>query len=433
MSALAETLLMRGCQVSGSDRFLDQGQNMEVLWKLKRLGARLVPQDGSGIGKWTAGIVVSSAIEEDNPDLVAAHQHEVPVIHRAEMLARLSAGKRIVAIAGTSGKTTVTGMVGWMLEQVSADPTVVNGGAVLNWTSETTLGSSRCGRSDTWVLEADESDRSFLRFAPDWAIITNISKDHFDLEETVSLFGEFLARIRSGVVVGHDVPAVLGEHLSGLSCDVVTAPPLEGVSAGPGRFTFKGTTFTVPLIGMHNLENALHAAVLCECMGYPLDKLRKALSQFGGIARRLEVKGVARGVTVVDEYAHNPAKIRAAWQAVAEKSPCVLGVWRPHGYGPLKLMMNELAAAFVDVCRADDKVFLLPVFYAGGTAEATVSSDDLAEKLKARGVDASVVTDYDILEEILKREAAAGDAILCMGARDPQISEFARRMVKALG
>ena len=210
MSALAQALLNAGHAVSGSDRFLDQGRdNLGVLETLRRAGARLLPQDGSGVTARTTAVVVSSAIEADNPDLAAAHRLGVPVRHRAELLAELVAGHRLLAIAGTAGKTTTTALVGHLLAELGADPSVVNGGVVLGWQRPDALGSARRGRTDLWVLETDESDRSLLRFAPDWAIITNISKDHFELPEVVALFRLFAAQVKTGIVCGPGVADLL--------------------------------------------------------------------------------------------------------------------------------------------------------------------------------------------------------------------------------
>jgi UDP-N-acetylmuramate--alanine ligase len=167
MSALAQVLLGQGMRVSGSDRHFDRGEDLEVIAKLRGAGVRFLPQDGRGVTAGTAGVVVSTAIEKGNPDLEAAECRAVPVMHRAEMLARAAAGKRCVAVTGTSGKSTVTGMIGWILDQAGADPVVVNGAPVLNWVTPAAVGNVRLGKSDLWVLEADESDRSLLRYHPD--------------------------------------------------------------------------------------------------------------------------------------------------------------------------------------------------------------------------------------------------------------------------
>lgn len=416
MNALAQALRGFGFEVSGSDRYLDQGQDLAVLRKLERAGVKLVPQDGSGVGADTSAVVVSTAIEADNADIAMAVRHGVPVRHRSEMLAELAAGRETVAITGTSGKTTVTGMVGWILEQAGADPTVVNGGALVDWATETRIGNVRLGASRLFVIEADESDRSCLRYDPDWAILTNQSADHFGLEDTRALFAAFRGKVRKGSVAGWDE----GMPWHGLQPEL---------SADGARFLWREREVRLPLLGRHNAENALQAAVLCERMGIDPDAIVRALKTFHGIQRRLEHVGTARGITVIDEYAHNPAKIAAAWESVAPYHRRVLAVWRPHGFKPLATMFNDLLAMFTRVCRPCDGLWLLPVYYAGGTVRRQADSDELVRELQAAGVPAQWVPDYGTLEKELRRSAGAGDAILCMGARDPELPLFARRLV----
>ena len=420
MNPLAQALQGFGWNVSGSDRYADQGQDLEVIRKLKHIGIRFCPQDGSGVTPETKAVVVSSAIEKGNPDMAAAERQGVPVRHRAEMLAELVHGRETVAIAGTSGKTTVTGMMGWLLEQLGADPTVVNGGVLVNWAGPDRIGNVRIGHTGVCVVEADESDKSLLRFAPEWAIITNMSADHFGLEETERLFSEFRAKVRKTCILGWEP----GMPWQGLK------PELSRTGA---CFSYAGVDFELPMLGAHNAENALQAAVLCERMGYDLHRVRDALAGFRGIQRRLERVGESHGVTVIDEYAHNPAKIEAAWRAVAPYHRRVIGFWRPHGFKPLALMFDDLVACFGRICQPTDRIFLMPVYYAGGTVAKQMDSDELVRKLQARGIPAAWVGTYDQLMEAALREVREGDVVLCMGARDPGIPQFASDLVRGIG
>jgi len=419
MNPLAQALLAAGWHVTGSDRYLDTGHELAVVPKLRRAGVRLCPQDGSGIGPDTDTVVVSSAIEADNPDLAAARRHGVQVLHRAKMLARLLEGKQCVAVTGTSGKTTVTGLVGFLLEQLGEDPTVVNGGVVVNWESGEAVGNFRAGRSGRWVIEADESDRSLLSFEPEWAIITNISADHFALADTEALFAAFAERVRRGVVGPPD-----------------DSSPWRGfrpeLSAGGSRFRYRGQRFRVPLLGRHNAENALHAVRLCERLGHPLERVAAALEGFRGIRRRLDVAGSAGGVTVVDDYAHNPAKIEAAWQAVAPFHQRVHAAWRPHGFGPLAKMLEALKALFRRMGEQCAGLYVLPVYYAGGTADASVTSEMLVRDLAGEGVPIELAADYGALVRRIAARARPGDVVLCMGARDPDLPALARQIVDAV-
>ena len=420
MSALAQVLLAQGFKVTGSDRHLDAGQSLPVLHKLRRAGVTLLPQNGSAIHPTTSAVVVSTAIEPANPDLAAAHSSGRPVIHRATMLAHLSLTATTLAVAGTAGKTTVTGMIGWVLEQAGMDPTVVNGGAVLNWVNAENIGNVRLGRGAIWVLEADESDRSLLQFDPDWAVITNISKDHFEVDELQRLFHQFAAQVKRGVVgcLGESAApaAALQPHLSA-----------QGVA-----FDYRGVNFSVPLLGRHNAENALHCVLICERLGVPLPDISCALRKFRGIERRLERVGQAKDVVVFDDYAHSPAKIMAAWRAIAPYFRRVIAVWRPHGYGPLALMMKELTNAYASVAGQQDQVLILPVYYVGGTVKTTADARQLVARLRRRGVSAEALQGYDDLQQKLLARTRPGDAILFMGARDPFLSIFARRFLLEL-
>ena len=420
MSALAEILLAKGFRVTGSDRHLDSGLDLDVIRKLTARGASFFPQDGSGVRADTRAVAVSTAIETDNLDVQAAARLSVPVLHRADMLAELVAGRQLVAVTGTSGKSTVTGMVGWVLEKLGADPTVVNGAIVLGWRTGERLGSTRAGASDLWVIEADESDRTLLKFEPDWAIITNVSRDHFGYEETVALFRIFGGRVKRGLVSPFDEPTLLDGFAPRLGADDV-------------RFQYRSVEFRVPLMGRHNAENALLAAILCERLGHPPEAIAGALASFPGLHRRLEFAGAANGVRVFDDYAHNPAKIRAAWESLAPGARRMIAVWRPHGYGPLANMMGDLAQVFGACCGAKHRLFLLPVYDAGGTANRSVSSGMLADRIRAGGGKASPVGDPAEAVEAVACEAQPGDVVLIMGARDPGLPALARAVVERIG
>lgn len=429
MSALAQVLRARGCRVSGSDRFLDQGREMEVLRQLAAGGVELVRQDGSGLNPATAALVYSTAVEEDNPEIKTARRLGVPIVHRAAMLAELARGRRVLAVTGTSGKTTVCGMLGWIAESLGLDPTVVNGGAVAQWMGPARIGNVRVGTSDLWIVEADESDRSLMQFEPHGALINNISKDHFELAEVQALFTRFARQVREICVGGPGVGEVVrrGEGLRARWVDVPHVSP-----KGPGRFAFRGQDVVIRLPGAHNIANAAAALTMGEALGWEFRGMCDALASFRGIQRRLEPVGAADGVAVLDDYAHNPAKIRAAWDAVAETAPRILAVWRPHGFGPLAAMLPELRAAFRAVCRPQDTLYILPVFYAGGTASQTVSSTLLVRQLSADGVSTADVDGYPALLDRLARDARAGDVVLFMGARDPDLPVMARQLLERL-
>jgi UDP-N-acetylmuramate--alanine ligase len=425
MSALAQALTWTGARVTGSDRYFDQGHPLPIFDALRAAGVEMAKQDGSAVDARTEAVVYSTAIEEGNPDFIAAKKAGVPLRHRAEMLAALAKDRTVLAVAGTAGKTTTTGMLGWTLEQLGANPTVINGGALVDWADARRVGNVRRGGDGApWVVEVDESDRSLLNFHPEWTILTNISQDHFPLEEVQDLFRAYARQVKTGLVCGAGVTAALGN------------PPAKIIemTAQPGRtaegfaVAWRGVELFVRQPGAHNALNALLAAELCAQLSHAPEKIAEALSRFGGIQRRLERVDAGGGVRVVDDYGHNPAKLAAAWSAVSTPDNRVLGAWRPHGYGPLRTMLEPLTDAFAAVCRANDKLWLLPVYDAGGTADRSVNSAALVAKTKARGVAVKWVADYEALSVELVHEARPGDTILVMGARDPRLPVFAREM-----
>lgn len=421
MSAVAQALKDAGHEVSGSDRFLDDGKTLDVLACLRHAGIRLTPQDGSAITDRTACIVVSTAIENDNPDLQRARDLGVPVVHRAEMIARLAAGRRLLAITGTAGKTTVTGLIGYLCAEAGLDPVVINGGAVTNWRAPDRVGSVRWGRGSLCIIEADESDKSLLCFQPDYVVITNVSKDHYELDEVIRVFREFRGKAREWSLLGPQA----AEVLDGQNMPPVTVRTREHAD----WFTVDGVEYPSPMCGQHNAENARLAVVVARKLGVPSDKIIRALAGFRGIHRRLEVVARRGGITVFDDYAHNPAKIAASWRAVAERSERVVGIWRPHGFGPLSLLFDELADAFASACRPQDHIFILPVFYAGGTAKKTDDAMRLVEVLKARGVQADHAENYFDLRMKIAPSLNPGTSVLGMGARDPDLPIFLHELL----
>jgi len=427
MSALAQLLADRTITVSGSDRVLDRGAETPVLSRLRRRGVRLYPQDGSGVHPDTSAVVISTAIEADNPDILAARERGIPIVHRTRMLVHVMGRAPCIAVAGTSGKTTVTGMIGWILTCAGVDPTVVNGGAVLNWVGEDNIGHARHGSDAVWVVEADESDRSLLAFQPEWAVLTNISADHFNFDESLDLFVQFAERVRTGLVCTPETARWLSRRAAASTVRklIETKSGIEERN-GTWRIPCGNSQMACPLPGRHNAENGLLAVTLCEALGHDAEAVGEALAGFRGIERRLQKLGSAGGITVIDDYAHNPAKIRAAWETARTMGRRVVGVWRPHGYVPLAMMAGNLEETLQDIMR-NDILYVLDVYYAGGTAKREIEAEAFADRLIKRGLNITYLPDYEALEAELKAEVEPGDVVLFMGARDPGLPAFARR------
>ena len=415
MSALAQAYLDAGHAVSGADRSLRaDGSRTPVLEALAAEGVRLSPDDGSGVDAGTARVVVSTAIEDANPDLVAARARGIPVAHRAAALAEVLSARKLVAVAGTCGKSTVTAILGYVLSVCGFDPTVVNGAQIAGWDENgTRVGSVRKGAGDYAVAEVDESDKSLTAFHPYAAIITNASADHYSKEEMDAVFDAFVRDVPGPVIDGRDSS---GKRHSGRFD--------QEVEAAIGTF---------PMPGAHNRANARLALAMACALGADPVQAAAALATFPGVERRLQrVGSISCGdheVAVYDDYAHNPEKLHAMWTTLADAFPRgVAAVWRPHGYGPLRKMLEPLAAAFRGVMRPQDALVLLPVYDAGGTADRSVNSDALAARLADASGAVELVQDLKGAEAYLRARADAFGVIVTAGARDPGLPVLARRL-----
>jgi len=444
MSALAQALLDQGFNVSGSDRLLDSGDETDVLQRLRRQGVRLFPQDGGGVGE-ASRLIVSSAVEQDNPDVRAALERNIPVVHRAEQLAELTRGHRLMAVAGTCGKSTVAAMAGWILQEAGLDPVVINGAEITGWMTGGRIGSVRKGRGTWCVVEVDESDKSLTVFKPEVAVITNASADHFAMEETLALFDAFRRNVTGTVIDG--INDMEGEQIlmegeaptsRTMEKDMEGEAPTSRTTRMEGEcphetgwgtsFYWRGVHFEIPMPGIHNAHNAWHAARLATHAGVEPGVSAAALKNFPGVARRLQRHGFCNRAVVVDDYAHNPEKIAAAWQAVSACHAPVAAVWRPHGFGPLRKMLPALAEMFARVMSPRDVLFLLPVYDAGGTADRSVNSETLAAALVARGVACHKVATLDAAEAALRVASHGAGALLILGARDPGLPRLAESL-----
>lgn len=400
MSALAQALLDAGGTVTGADRALGgSGARPGVLAALVRAGVRLFPDDGSGIGPDTARVIVSTAVEETNRDLRCARARGIPVVHRAAALAELLAPRRLVAVAGTCGKSTVTAILGHLLAESGFDPVVVNGAQVVGWDAGgTRVGSTRKGTGAYAVAEVDESDKSLVAFKPFAAVVTNASADHYSKAEMDAVFDAFVRGVPGPVIDGRRTPMV---------------------PSAAAR--------TIPLPGEHNAVNAECALRMAAALGADPVRLAAAIRTFPGVERRLQRVGTCGGAVVYDDYAHNPEKLHAmlaTLQAAYPKGVAV--VWRPHGYAPLRKMLEALAAMFRATLRPCDELLVLPVYDAGGTTDRSLNSDALVARLNASPV--RFVEGLEDAETHLRTHAPAFGALVVAGARDPGLPVLARRL-----
>lgn len=434
MSALAQYQAMRGGVASGSDRGFDRGERPESRLRLERLGIRVLPQDGTGL-EGAEALVVSTAVEDQVPDVAAARRLDLPIVHRSEMLAHWVANTRSIAVSGTSGKSTVVAMVFEALRGAGRDPSVITGGDLVCLEEEGLWGNAWAGGSDLLVVEADESDGSLVRYRPAIGVALNLTRDHKTESEVLVMFETLRGRTRERFVCGEDhalATLQAGAIVFGSSERAdVRAQAIE-LYPDSSTFVVDGVTVQLPVPGRHNVENALAALAIGVALGVPIAEMAAPLARFRGVGRRFQSVGSARGVEVIDDFAHNPAKIAAALETARRRARRVLAVFQPHGYGPTRFLREDLVETFCAQLRPSDRVWLLEVFYAGGSAVRDFSAADLVSDMADRGARAEFAGSREALLDRLEEAAEPGDLVLVMGARDPSLTTFARTLLERL-
>jgi len=442
MLPLAMIVAARGASVAGSDRSRDQGRSAAKFSWIESRGIALFPQDGSGVGAGQT-LVASAAVEDSVPDVAAAKALGLARLTRADLNAALfNEAERAIGVGGTSGKSTVTGMIGWILESAGRKPTVMNGAVMRNFArAGTPFASALVGDTGTYVSEVDESDGSIALYCPDVAVVTNISLDHKSLAELHRLFGDFAAKARVAVINADDpesAPLLSGGNVLRFGFSDAAAVRGSGFEplADGCRFHvhFAGDSHEVRLRmpGRHNAANALAAIAAARAVNIPLAQSVAALTDFAGLARRYEVLGQAGGVTVIDDFAHNPDKVAATLAAAAELPGRALLFFQPHGYGPLRQMGKELAASFAKGMRGGDKLYVCDPVYFGGTVDRSIGSEALVADIAAAGGNAVHLAKRTECGAAMLGEARPGDRILILGARDDTLTEFGHDLLEKL-
>jgi UDP-N-acetylmuramate--alanine ligase len=426
MSGIAEVLLNLGFQVSGSDQ-----KATPVTDRLASLGARIFEGHAGANAADAQVVVVSSAINSTNPEILEAHRRRIPVIPRAEMLAELMRMKFNVAVAGAHGKTTTTSMIAVMTAEAKLDPTAVIGGRLDVFDS-----SARLGKSDLMVVEADESDRSFLYLLPSIAVVTNIDREHLDhyrdLDEIAAAFVSFMNKVPfyGAVIACFDPPwrelmsnlipnvrrRVItygiedGAHVHGEICELT---PTGSVFEVLVKDKVLGT-FRVPVPGRHNVQNALAAISVGLELDLSAEQIRQGLNRFRGADRRFQIKAQVDGITILDDYGHHPTEIKATLDAARlREADRVIAIFQPHRYTRTKFLFNELATSLAGC----DRVYVLDIYGASEAPIPGVTSEALVERMHQLGIGKAryAATDRQIIDE-LAQDAKSGDLIITIGA-----------------
>ena len=449
MLPLAMILRNQGFSVSGSDRSFDQGLGAEKAAFLRSLGILLFPQDGSGIINSDVVLVTSTAVEDSIPDVRAALEKGAGRISRARLLGDLfNRASTPIGVAGTSGKSTTTAMIGWILNQAGLDPTIVNGAVMKNFVAPgMPFASALVGKGAPFLCEVDESDGSIANFSPKIAVVNNITLDHKPLEELQALFGDFCGK-SDCAILNLDNPGtrLLAENLptgrrisyslidpdADLFGTLLHMEPESSLFRVTKRKNDQKVDVRLPVPGSHNVANAIAAIAASLAVGLSLAQAAKALENFSGVKRRLEFVGRENNIAVIDDFAHNPDKIAATLATLHTCPGRLLILFQPHGYGPLRLMKEEFIASFAEGLSRHDVLAITEPVYFGGTVDRSVNGEQIAKEIAAKGKNVLYDKNRNVLAQRLVKEAQQTDCIVIMGARDDSLSQLAEDVLNSV-
>ena len=447
MMPLAQIVQGRGVAVAGSDRSRDQGRTPEKFAALQSQGFALFPQNGSGVTSAEQVLIASAAIEDSVPEMVRARELGCLRLTRAELNSILfNTSGAGIAVAGTSGKSTVTGMLGWIMQVAGREPTIMNGAVMKNFVRpDHPNASAVVGSRAIYVSEVDESDGSIALYRPAVGVLLNVSLDHKSMDELRELFGDYLARSRIAAINADDAEALAllarAEKVITFGIDQPRAQigikpgsiadgPVRQAATVVDRHDESEHPLVLAMPGRHNLANALAAIAGAACAGVPMSLAVEALGTFAGLARRFDIVGTTPGgVTVIDDFGHNPEKCAATLRTLKAHPGRVIAFFQPHGYGPLRQMGAELAETFARELGPDDVTIMCDPVYFGGTVDRSEGTGRIIDLITAAGGQAEHIPSRDACGERIAALAQPGDRIAVMGARDDTLTGFARDLL----
>jgi len=433
LSAIAGFMAERGHTVAGSDRAFDRDPAHPLKKRLQSMGISIMPQDGSGLDDSFDLAVFSTAIEPDMPEAVKAKELGISVKTRPDYLAEITESFDTIAVSGTSGKSTTSGMLAFLMERLGLEPNYIGGGSVGRFRSDKNPGNWRAGSSNRLVIEACESDGTIVNYRPQYSIILNLALDHHPVDETAEMFGTFIRNSHKKVILNADDKGLMdlaGKDAVTFSIDKPSGYRPDEINYGPFStdFSLHGVKFTLSQPGRYNLYNALSCIAFLSETGTPLDDIAGVLPEFDGIDRRFDIYLNDGDHLVIDDYAHNPHKIGALMETIKGLGEGVCYIFQPHGFGPTRLMKDEYIEVFANNLRSTDRLILLPIFYAGGTAAQDISSRDLADGIKARNRAVEVVEDRSEIMRMLDEYRT----YVVFGARDGSLADLAGEIAERL-
>lgn len=431
VSAIAGFMSDKGHSVTGSDRLFDNIPNHPLRQRLEANNIRIVPQNGSGPDQGFSFAVFSTAVEQSNPDYLKAKELGIPIKTRPEYLAEIVSEYKTIAVAGTSGKSTTSGMLAFLMGRLGMSPNFIGGGRVKQFRTGKNPGNYIAGNSDQLVIEACESDGSIVNYRPEHSVILNLDLDHHSIVETGRMF-EILSDNTSGTVIlnADDWNLKTCKIRGAVTFSIDKSSDYQAVNIRYQSlittFSVCGQEFKLAIPGRHNLYNAVACIAILAEMGISLEKISVLLPVFSGIERRFDIHLNDGKNLVIDDYAHNPHKLESLMRTMQDISERVCYIFQPHGFGPTRLMKDGYIAAFIDGLRNADRLIVLPIYYAGGTAAQDISSGDLVAPIKASGRDALAVSDRNSIIDLLGDHAAH----VVLGARDDSLSDFAAKIAQ---
>lgn len=441
MSALAQILCHMGVKVRGSDRNFDLQRDLKTKKALESLGIQIYPQDGSAIDESLDFVCASTAVEDTIADIKAAKNKNITIITRPQLLAQIfHSYKYGVAVGGTSGKTTVTAMIGYILDKSGKKPCMINGGLLRNYENAEGIPNIIYNKGKICVVEADESNGSIDLYNPYISVVTNISKDHKTLSELSELFQNLATRTSYGMVINADYELCkkisyggkkVYFSLSDKTADFY-ASDIQPLPDGT-QYVLNNKKYRLSMIGKHNVANALAAIAVCEMLGVDRQLAAETLETFYGTKRRMEIIGSKKSVTVIDDFAHNPDKVAATVQALRQYNGRLIVVFQPHGFEPMRQMGREIMDTFKKYLSSQDILLMPEIFFVGGTVNKDISSEDLIEYVQEQGLkNAHFVNDKKQAKDFILQNVQPNDRIVVMGARDSALTDLCQQILEEI-
>lgn len=434
VSAIAGFMAEKGHEVWGSDRAFDRDPLHPVLSLFRdRKNINIVPQDGIALDSSFDMVVFSTAVEPTNPEYRKALSLNIPMKTRPKFLIELSEKFRTIAVAGTSGKSTTSGMIAFVLDSLGTGPNFIGGGRVKAFKKRNGLGNYIVGNSDIFVIEACESDGTIVEYRPEMLVLLNLDLDHHPINLTASMFQRIIDNTSGPVIVNSD-----DKNLKTLRIRKSVIVSLKDYSKFRPEeirlypfhteFILGNVRFKISIPGLHNLYNAISSIAALSEMGVGLKKISEAISEFNGIERRFDIVFNDGRKLVIDDYAHNPHKISFLIRTVKGFRDRACFIFQPHGYGPTRLMKDGYIKVFSEELSEKDHLILLPIYYTGGTVQKDISSYDLASAIRLAGRSVDVLEDREQIFKFIDR----WDTFVVFGARDESLALFARKIAEEI-